>query len=240
MRKRRGQSLSPLAQHDFASLPRDALWVACITYLAEVCVFLKDTARAATLYQLLQPYAGRTVVVGGDVVCYGATSRYLGALAATMARWSEAEQHFAEALVMNARMGARPWLAHTQYQYAVMLLSRNQPGDPEKAVTLLHEALTTARELGMRALEERVSARMHHPAAPALLTPSYLDNLSQREVDVLRLIVAGKSNRDIAETLYISLSTVASHVRHILTKTKTTNRTEAAAYAMQHGLSPYP
>jgi two-component system, NarL family, response regulator len=81
---------------------------------------------------------------------------------------------------------------------------------------------------------------MHHPAAPALLTPSYLDNLSQREVDVLRLIVAGKSNRDIAETLYISLSTVASHVRHILTKTKTTNRTEVAAYAMQHGLSPYP
>jgi DNA-binding NarL/FixJ family response regulator len=156
-----------------------------------------------------------------------------------MARWSEAEQHFAEALAMNARMGARPWLAHTQYQYAVMLLSRNQAGDPAKAVTLLHAALTTARALGMRALEERVSARMHQPAAPALLTPSYLDDLSQREIDVLRLIVAGKSNRDIAETLYISLSTVASHVRHILTKTKTTNRTEAAAYAMQHGLSPY-
>jgi class 3 adenylate cyclase/DNA-binding NarL/FixJ family response regulator len=229
-----------LAQHDFAGLPRDALWVACITYLAEVCVFLQDTARAATLYQLLQPYAGHTVVVGGDVVCYGAASRYLGALAATMARWSEAEQHFAEALVMNARMGASPWLAHTQYQYAVMLLRRNQPGDPAKAVTLLHEALTTARALGMHALAERVNARMHQPAALALLTSGYLDDLSQREIDVLRLIVAGKSNRDIAETLYISLSTVASHVRHILTKTKTANRTEAAAYAMQHGLSPYP
>ena len=54
-----------LAQHDFADLPRDGLWVTCITYLAEVCTFLQDTARAATLYHLLRPYAGRNVIVGG-------------------------------------------------------------------------------------------------------------------------------------------------------------------------------
>jgi DNA-binding NarL/FixJ family response regulator len=161
-------------------------------------------------------------------------------LAATMAQWDAAEQHFEDALVMNARIGARPWLAHTQHQYALMLLARNQPGDHEKAVTLLHKALTTARELGMSGLEVRVASRIDQPAVPALAVPSYLDDLSQREIDVLRLIVAGKSNRDIADTLYISLSTVASHVRHILTKTNTTNRTEAAAYAIQHGLSPHP
>jgi tetratricopeptide (TPR) repeat protein len=75
-----------LAQHDFADLPRDGLWVTCITYLAEVCSFLQDTARAATLYHLLRPYAGRNVIVGGAVACYGAASRCLGMLAATMAR----------------------------------------------------------------------------------------------------------------------------------------------------------
>jgi DNA-binding NarL/FixJ family response regulator len=64
-----------------------------------------------------------------------------------------------------------------------------------------------------------------------------VDNLSQREVEVLRLLAAGKSNREIADTLYISPSTVASHVRHILTKTGCTNRTEAAAYALRHGLT---
>ena len=59
---------------------------------------------------------------------------------------------------MNARMEARPWLAHTQYQYAAMLLARDQSSDREKAIELLKAALSTARELGMRALEERITS----------------------------------------------------------------------------------
>ena len=130
----------------------------CLAYLADVCTFLGDRARAATLYQLLQPYAGHTVVIGHAAACYGAMSRYLGALATTLERWDEAARHFEDALAMNARMEAWPWLAHTQYQYATMLLARNQPGDGEKARELLKAALLTARELGMRALEERITA----------------------------------------------------------------------------------
>ena len=136
-----------------------------MTYLVDVCTFLGDKARAATLYQLLLPYAGRTVVIGTAAACYGALSRYLGALATTLERWDEAVQHFEDALAMNARMEAWPWLAHTQYQYATMLLTRDQSGDPstgsgqasEKARELLKAALATARELGMRALEERIT-----------------------------------------------------------------------------------
>ena len=60
---------------------------------------------------------------------------------------------------MNARMEARTWLAHTQQQYATMLLARNNSGDRERAIELLDAALTTARELGMRALEEHISPR---------------------------------------------------------------------------------
>jgi tetratricopeptide (TPR) repeat protein len=147
-----------LAQHDFSDIPRDALWMACMTYLVDVCTFLGDRARAATLYQLLLPYAGHTVVIGNAVACYGAVSRYLGALATTLGRWEEAERHFEDALAMNARMEVWPWLAHAQYQYATMLLARDQPGDGEKAKELLKAALITARELGMRALEERLTA----------------------------------------------------------------------------------
>jgi tetratricopeptide (TPR) repeat protein len=146
-----------LAQHDFADLPRDALWMACMTYLVDVCSFLGDRARAATLYQLLLPYAGRNVVIGNAVACYGAVSRYLGALATILGCWDEAAQHFEDALAMNARMQARPWLAHTQYQYATMLLAREQSGDREKAVELLKAALLTARELGMHTLEEQLT-----------------------------------------------------------------------------------
>jgi DNA-binding CsgD family transcriptional regulator/predicted ATPase len=226
-----------LARHAFTDLSRDALWIASMTYLTDVCTFLGDTARAATLYQLLLPYAERTVVIGNAVACYGAMSRYLGMLATTMGHWDTAVQHFEHALAMNAHMEAWPWLAHTQHAYAAMLLARNQPGDGDQAAVLLDAALRTARELGMRALEERLTVRLGQTVTPPLpAAPSSLDDLSQREVEVLRLLAAGKSNRDIAEALYISLNTVATHVRNILTKTGTANRTEAAAYALRHGL----
>jgi tetratricopeptide (TPR) repeat protein len=149
-----------LARHDFADLPHDALWMACMTYLADVCIFLGDKARAATLYQLLLPYARRNVVIGNAVACYGAVSRYLGALATTLGWWDEAVRHFEDALAMNTRMEARPWLAHTQYQYATMLLARDQAGERERAQELLKAALSTACELGMRALEERLTASL--------------------------------------------------------------------------------
>lgn len=148
-----------LAQQDFADLPRDALWMASMMYLVDVCTFLKDKARAATLYQLLLPYAGRTAVIGSAAACHGAASRPLGALAAILEWWDEAVQHFEHALAMNAHMEAWPWLAHTQYQYATMLVARNQSGDREQAQALLTVALRTARELGMRALEERLTTQ---------------------------------------------------------------------------------
>jgi DNA-binding CsgD family transcriptional regulator len=225
-----------LAQHDFADLPRDGLWMACMTYLTDVCAFLGDAARAATLYQLLLPYAGRTAVIGNATACYGAVSRYLGTLAATMERWEEAAQHFEEALEMNTRMGARPWLAHTQHEYANMLLARNQPGDREEATALLNAALATAHELGMRALEAHLAVREEQKPAPAPPTPAALASLSQREIEVLRLMATGKSNQEIADTLFISLNTVATYVRNILTKTGCINRTEAATYALRHSL----
>jgi pimeloyl-ACP methyl ester carboxylesterase/DNA-binding CsgD family transcriptional regulator len=61
--------------------------------------------------------------------------------------------------------------------------------------------------------------------------------LSAREVEVLRLIAAGKSNPQIADELVISPSTVAKHVTNILAKTGAANRTEAALYARDRGLA---
>ena len=60
--------------------------------------------------------------------------------------------------------------------------------------------------------------------------------MTEREVQVLRLIAAGKSNQEIARILFRSVNTVANHVRNILAKTNAANRTEAAAFAMRHGL----
>jgi tetratricopeptide (TPR) repeat protein len=149
-----------LAQHDFADVPHDAMWMGTMSYLADVCAFLGDRARAETLYRILLPFAGRNVVVSNGAACYGAVSRYLGALATTLERWDEATRHFEEALMMNTRMDTRVFLAHTQEQYAAMLLTRDDLGNRDKAATLLDTALATARESGMRTLEERITAAL--------------------------------------------------------------------------------
>ena len=62
------------------------------------------------------------------------------------------------------------------------------------------------------------------------------DGLSAREVEVLRLVAAGKSNPQIADELVLSINTVQRHVSNILAKTGLGNRTEAASYATRHGL----
>jgi len=139
-----------LAAADFADLPRDAEWLFCLSVLAEVAGSLRDHERAATLYDLLRPYARLNPLASGEIAL-GSVARYLGILAATTSSWDDAERHFEEALEMNARMGARPWLAHTQRDYARMLLARAAPGDRERARVLLSRALATYQDLGMSA-----------------------------------------------------------------------------------------
>ncbi|MEJ7902181.1 MAG: LuxR C-terminal-related transcriptional regulator, partial [Thermomicrobiales bacterium] len=69
-------------------------------------------------------------------------------------------------------------------------------------------------------------------SSEAILTPG----LSPREMDVLRQLVDGQSNRAIGETLSISERTVEAHVQHILAKLEVDSRTAAATYAVRHGL----
>ena len=87
------------------------------------------------------------------------------------------------------------------------------------------------------ATKVRVLLAAPHLTPVSVPTHAYPDRLSEREVEVLRLIAAGKSNQEIAGTLVISLNTVLHHVSHILDKTGAANRTEAAAYAARRGLA---
>lgn len=60
--------------------------------------------------------------------------------------------------------------------------------------------------------------------------------LTAREVEVLRLIARGCSNRDVASRLHLAEKTVGNHVEHIYTKIGSSTRAEASLFAMQHGL----
>jgi DNA-binding NarL/FixJ family response regulator len=67
--------------------------------------------------------------------------------------------------------------------------------------------------------------------------PSLPDDLTPREVEVLRLIAAGLSNREIADQLVLSNATVKTHVNRIFYKTGARDRAQAVRYAYQHGLT---
>nr|WP_229898266.1 helix-turn-helix transcriptional regulator [Streptomyces finlayi] len=140
----------------------------------------------------------------------------------------------------------RPYdLARVRLRLAVALLDAGvgaavEPGGREQAGELLLLAGETAERLGARPLAEQVAAvarRARLTPAPAPDTSGGQDfHLTPRERDVLRLVAAGRSNRQIAEALYISPKTASVHVSNILAKLEVTGRGEAAAVAHRLGL----
>ena len=138
-------------------------------------------------------------------------------------------------------------------------------GEKDKAVELLRHALTLAEPGGfvrifldeglpMAQLLKRMSAAREagrqdyihkllaaiEPAKNVLPAtsnlPSFIEPLSQRELEVLRLIAQGLSNREISERLFLALSTVKGHTRIIFDKLQVQRRTEAVARAREFGL----
>jgi len=78
-------------------------------------------------------------------------------------------------------------------------------------------------------LGAKLAAQPAQPAGPP-------DDLSERELEVLRMIVLGHTNSEIASTLYLSVRTVESHRAHIQQKTRRTTRAELVRYALEHKL----
>ena len=88
----------------------------------------------------------------------------------------------------------------------------------------------------MRPLNQRVQDRLNRLGSTAQEPAAYPDGLSQREVEVLRLVALGKSNREIGEELIISEGTARRHVSNIYQKIGVNNRSEATSYALREGL----
>jgi DNA-binding NarL/FixJ family response regulator len=229
------QVFDVLAGDGFAGIANDAIRTASLAYLAEVCAWLGDTARAPRLYELLLPHAGRCIVFGAHTASLGSADRLLGVLAATLRRWAAAHRHFELALDFDTRSGGRPWLPRTRCDFARVLLQRGAAGDRDRARSLLDAALDEARALSLASVAEQAAA-LRQPLADAAKAPARPAGLSAREQQVLQLIAAGKTNLEIAALLFRSPATVAIHVRNILDKTHSANRAEAAAFAARHGL----
>ena len=146
------------------SLPRNFVWLAHLTLFTESAAMLGHVEGAAILYRLMLPYADRNVLAA-DLHCWGSAARYLGILATVMGRLDEAERWLLQALPMNRRMGASPWVGHTLADLAAVHFKRGRPGDVAAAHRYLDDASAIARALEMPRLMERLQAMARGQAA---------------------------------------------------------------------------
>jgi DNA-binding CsgD family transcriptional regulator len=206
---------------------------------------LAETSEALARARLLPAYVQVALAVGDDVAAREAAAE----LAETAKRYGSAmlragaeeakgtvalrDGGASEALV-SLREACRTFQElEAPYECArtrvLIALACRELGDGESAELELTAAKTTFVRLDARPDVERLESLARPEAAPP-------HGLTRRELEVLRLVAAGKSNREIASVLVVSEHTVARHVQNILGKLRVSSRTAAAAFAFENEL----
>jgi DNA-binding CsgD family transcriptional regulator len=170
---------------------------------------------------------------------YRSNALTVARMAALAGDLAEASSYFSRARQVTEAGGQRPLRAIVDYDEALALV-RNASLDRNRIETLLNLALVQFRALGMTPWEQRVLALQAQITLSLQeqrpILPGYLANLTPREMEVLRLIGSGATNKEIANQLVISIATAERHVANIYNKIGVRNRAEATAFALQHGL----
>jgi DNA-binding CsgD family transcriptional regulator len=205
-------------------------WAALLTQIGAVALLLDDTDTADRVYQELSELAPSYMADGsGAVFCGGSGQRIAGDLALATGRVDEAIRGYTDAIDMNARIGARPFLALSRLGLAKALVANGNGGDLPTARALVTEAAAEFRRLdlpGPLADADALLTRIDSAARAA-------NPLSPREGEVAALIARAMTNRQIAEQLVLSERTVETHVRSILAKLGYTTRTEIATWSLR-------
>jgi DNA-binding NarL/FixJ family response regulator len=135
------------------------------------------------------------------------------------------------ALVLTSFAGDDKVLPALRAGAAGYLLKDVDPADLEAAIRTVHRGgALLAPSVAPRVLDEATGARGSDPEHELLAS------LSPREREVLELLGRGLANRRIAAELYVSEKTVKTHVSSILSKLRVDDRTQAALFAVRHGL----
>lgn len=216
------RALAVLLARDLSSHTAEASWPMELAFMIEAACHLEDLAAADELMPFATAYSGTNLVAGQFVAVFGSADRFLARLTALRGDEEAARRHFRLAEEMDRRMGSTVHLAETLAHHAIFL---SKVGEPDAARPLGDRARAMAKPTGQRRTLDLLD-RLHPAHSPA--------GLSEREVEVLRLLALGLSNREIGDRLYISANTAANHVRRILMKTGAANRTQAAVYGAEH------
>jgi DNA-binding CsgD family transcriptional regulator/tetratricopeptide (TPR) repeat protein len=164
----------------------------------------------------------------------------IGLVARTAGRLEDAVNYFEIAIARMHHVGYRLFEYWATFWLAETLLARAGVGDKERALLLAEETASNTEAVGMIFLRDKASAlveQMRWTSTDEDGSNSFPDGLTDREVEVLRLVAAGKANKEVGEELYISVKTVNAHLANVYAKIGASNRTEAATYAIKHGLS---
>jgi len=202
-------------------------WGAAITLarLGHVARALGDPEGAAAYYR--QGLAAARSVGDWRVLCWNLTGLAVVLAAREPDRAIRLTRAIRHIVSITGQEPAMPWL--TGSEPAVAMLKQVSTDGPNAGRGWL-----TAERAYVEALS--VLAGVEFPSDDAGTAP-VPDELTRREFEVLRLVTAGMTDRQIAEALHISRRTAAGHVANILGKLELPSRSAAAAFAVRHGLA---
>jgi len=148
---RMDEARSAVATFDDAALDRlrDRNWPASWFQLARAAFLVGDRAVATALLAPSRRPSERCVQISLATVCLGATDLAAGWLHHTLGDLDAADAAYRSAAELNARIGARSWLAQARADHARLLAERGRPGDAEEAARLLDLAAAAAAEIGL-------------------------------------------------------------------------------------------
>ena len=143
-----------LRRRGFSSIPNRIDWPSTFALgLAQACARIGDGDAARDIYQRLVRIRGREVIAGIGAMACGCVDRYLGLLARTIGANDTAEEHFRSAIDFDREIGAKPWVAHAEFDLAKLLRSRRKVIEAKRYAV---RALMTAQELGMDNLKAKI------------------------------------------------------------------------------------
>lgn len=210
---------------------RNAGWLPLLITVADAVaeIALRDGAPAMVpgdLRELVDRHHERIVTAFNGLVCLGSMQRVAGRLALAAGDQPSAERHLRAAVAAHDRLGAVLLAAASRADLAVARRRRHDPA----ADALLRQAIETCRSRGAVALARRLAGG----SVATSLAPDA--GLSAREIEVLRHLAAGRTNKEIASLLHISPATVQRHTINLYRKIGASGRSDAAVYAVQKGI----
>jgi DNA-binding CsgD family transcriptional regulator len=197
-----------------------------------LAIALGLTADTEFLLGQFEPFRGQHAANGaGPGVYMGPVELHTGMAATALGRLDTAVEDLRTAVSICDANGARGYAVQSRVELAAVLGRRQGPGDFGEAAIAIDNAAGAADQLGMVPFTTRIEhLRGTVPAAPPVRPV-----LSPREAEVASLVGRGLTNKQIAETLYVSERTAENHVQHILLKLGFSNRSQIAAWSSRQG-----